>query len=74
MDATAKQELARAIRKTHEIREASYTGNYRYSMSYTEAAAQACDDPDIAALVAAMLGSGFSDFPSWSNSILDKQA
>lgn len=74
MDANAKRELATAIRKTHELREASYDGNYRYRLSYQEAASQACDDPDVAALVAAMLGSGFADFPDWSDQILAKQA
>lgn len=75
MQTEAKQELARAIRDTWHAREATYIkGTYRYAKSIAEAAEQVIDDPDIRVLVTAMLQSGFSDFPMWSETILKPKA
>ena len=65
------KDFAGLIRKTHEVREASWvkiedsdftTG--RYDLSYTEAASQVCPS-EWAMPVAILLISGFADVDEW---------
>jgi hypothetical protein len=63
--------IATLLKKTWDIREASYIkGTYTYKSNWWEAASQATSDPELIPLLAAMLSSGFADFPEWADKIL----
>ena len=76
MDETAMRELAQHIRRTHELREASYVDGTRtcpgwYAKSYQAAAQEAMVPEVLEPLIFAMLVSGFADVHEWCDRILD---
>lgn len=76
MNDAAMRELAQHIRRTHDIREASYVAGTRscpgwYAKSYDAAAREAMVPEVLQPLIFAMLVSGFADVHQWADHILD---
>jgi hypothetical protein len=76
MDDRSMIELAQHIKRTHDIREASYVPGTRtcpgwYAKGYESAAVEAMVPEKLRPLIFAMLVSGFADVHEWCDSILN---
>jgi hypothetical protein len=72
MTPDAKRELATAILETIRVHEESYEGDFKYALSWGEAAQRTCKDPDLVDLVCSMCCAGYVDFPEWAEGVLAK--
>lgn len=73
MNIEAKRELAQAYNRAVRLHEASYERRYVgpllrhvYTLSWHEAAEQACQDKELVPLVYAMAAGGYSDYADWA--------
>lgn len=69
MNMDAKHELASAILRLSDAREASWDGE-RYTLSYQQAVAHTKIDCQLAPLIVAMCQSGFCDFAEWADDMM----
>jgi hypothetical protein len=73
MTPDAKRELATAILETIRVHEDSYEGDFKYALSWSEAAERACQDPDLVDLVYSMCVAAYVDFPEWAERQMAKE-